>query len=332
MNLIGFAHLGRIGMAPLTMSVPILGAFTLGVPLPLVELLGLGVIGLCAHIFGFGLNDLVDLPLDRTVPGRQQHPLATGRLSRREAWAFVIVQVPLALGVYYLLGGTSLGLSILSLSIGLSVIYNLWSKQGRVPRFLAELALALSIGLLCLSGAALNAALIPAQSLLYAVTLILVLLLLNSVSSGLKDVKTDAAFGATSFVLSTGSRMLDGDTILITRTLWLYSAVLQSAICVCLLILLKLFEAAWPVSVLVCALSLFAALHLRLLLSLRSFRAVRRSMPLLNGYYNYAALVLIVAAHMPIGLRVICSLLVFALLIIPWRLSWRMARNRASLV
>jgi len=324
MKFTALGRLGRIGMAPLTISVPLLGAFTVGEPLALHELLGLGGIGLCAHVFGFALNDIIDQPLDRIVPDRQQHPLVTGQMSRLEAWVFVLIQAPLALSIYKALGGANPGLAVLSLSIGLSVIYNLWSKRGRLPRLLPEVALALSIGLLCLAGAMLKIAHPPAPSLLYAITLTLVLLLLNSVASGLKDLKTDAAFGATSFALSAGCRILDEDEIDIAKRLWLYSAGLQSAILVCLLVLLKLFDSGWPASVLVCGLGLYAALHLRMILTLRSFAAVRRSMPLLNGYYNYAALALVVAAEMPIGLRALCGVLVLSLFIIPWRLSWHM--------
>ncbi len=322
------AQLGRVGMAPLTMSVPILGALTLGEPLALRDLFGLAGLGLCAHLFGFAINDLIDQPLDRTVPALEQHPLVTGKLGRREAWAFALSQAPLALGLYYWLGGAGAGLAVLGLSMGLSVIYNLWSKRGHLPRILPEMALALSVGLLCLSGAMLPAGPLPVRSLLYALTLTLVLLLLNSVPSGLKDLKTDAAFGAVSFVLSTGSRMLDEDRIYIANGLRRYSAGLQSAILVGLLCLLKLFQAGAWVSVLVCALCLYGALHLRMILSLRSFTAVRASLPLLNGYYNYAALALIVAAQMPLGLQVLYGLLILWLLSIPWRLSWRIWRRR----
>ena len=327
-RLMALAQLGRMSMAPLTVSVPILGALTLGHALALRDLFGLCALGLCAHLFGFAINDLIDQPLDRTVPALQQHPLVTGKLGRREAWAFALCQAPLAFSLYYWLGGAGAGLGVLALSMGLSVIYNLWSKRGRLLRILPEIALALSVGLLCLSGAMLKTAQLPAHSLLYALTLALVLLLLNSVSSGLKDLKTDAAFGATSFVLSTGSRMLDSDRIHIAKALWLYCAGLQSAIFIGLLCLLKLFESSAPVSVLAGILGLYAALHLRLILSLRSFTAVRGSLPLLSGYYNYAALALAVAVHMPLGLQGLYGLLIFSLLSLPWRLSWRIWRRR----
>lgn len=278
-RLLALAQLGRINMAPLTVSVPLLGALTLGRSLALYEWLGLGIVGLCAHLFGFALHDLIDQPIDRSVPERQQHPLVTGRLGRQEAWIFVLIQPPLAVILYGLLGGTGEGLAVLCLSIGLGIVYDLWSKRGRVPRILSEVALALSIGLLCLAGAMLKTAQVPVQSTLYAVALTLVLLLLNSVSSGLKDLKTDAASGATSFILSTGSRMVDGDRVQITKVVWVYSAAIQSAIFICQVLMLSFFNPGLLAKALVMVLSLYAALHLRMLLATQSSSRMRSSMP-----------------------------------------------------
>ncbi|MBZ0310023.1 MAG: UbiA family prenyltransferase, partial [Anaerolineae bacterium] len=97
-KLLAFLRLGRVGMSPLTMSVPVLGAFSAGETSPHLWLLML--IGLSAHFFGFGLNDLIDHPIDRKTPYRQRHPLTTGRLQYGEAWAFVLLQIPLSLALY----------------------------------------------------------------------------------------------------------------------------------------------------------------------------------------------------------------------------------------
>lgn len=322
------AQLSRIAMAPLTVSVPILGLLAVDLSPSSGNLVGLGVVGLCAHIFGFGLNDLIDFPLDRTVTTRQRHPLITGALRKWQAWTWILLQVPLSLLIYRVaLDGNSTGLLILFLSILLSVIYNLWSKWGWLPRFLAELGLAASIGLLCLSGSALTGN-ISSSAALYALTLALVLLLLNSVPSGLKDLQTDTAFGADSFVQSTGTRMDDEDRMVISVALRRYSAVLQGSIIVGLVGLIVLLEPAPLVTILVILLTLYAALHLRMLLAVRSFQALRRSLPLLNGYYNYAALLLVLIDRMPRGLQGIVVVYVIGLLTVPLRLMLRLWRRR----
>jgi len=320
-------------MAPLTVSVPILGALTTGGSFSIVQLLYLGLVGLCAHLFGFALNDLIDHPLDRTIAARQHHPLVTRTLAAWEAWAFTLIQVPLALGVYaFLLHGGSLGLGLLGLSILLSVVYNVWSKWGRLPRILPELALAGSIGVLTLTGALTNSPTLPSLTLLYAFAMTLLLLLVNSVPSGLKDLKTDAAYGAKSFVLSTGTRMVDTDQMCVSKALWIYSFAIQLLLMLCSALLIPMSPPHWVIVLLVVILHSYAALHLRMILALDSFRALRRSMPLLSGYYNYAAVALLLIGWMPVGLQLFYEVCTLMVLLVPLRLGYGVWRRRYGVV
>jgi 4-hydroxybenzoate polyprenyltransferase len=303
------------------MSVPLLGAFSAGVQASGLSLVGLLLIGLCAHCFGFSLNDLIDLPFDRQAPYRQDGALIAARVSRKAGWVFALLQVPLAIGVYIFLDGQALGVGALCISISLSIVYNLWSKMGRLPRLLPELALAASILLLCFVGASLRPGLPDWVSLLFAAELGLILLLLNSVSSGLKDLKTDEVTGAHSFVLSTGSYMLGEDQMQLSTTLRVYSLILQLGIWLGGLCLVKLILPGWPIFLLVIVLSIFGALHLRMLLFMNSFSALRKSMPLLNGFYNYTALALLVSGSMPFWLDLVYGLFAAWLLLLPLRVS-----------
>ena len=320
---LALASLSRISLAPLTISVPVLGALSAGVPTSRLELLGLALVGLCAHCFGFALNDLLDLPFDRQADARQADALVTGRIGQVQAWAFTLLQVPVAFGVYALISGSAPGMAVLGLSVALSVGYNRWSKSGRLPRLLPELALALSTALLCLAGAWLAPGLPRFTSLLFAGALGLVLLLLNSVASGLKDLKSDQAGGARSFVIAAGCRMVGEDRMQLSRLLRGYSAAIQAGIWLCSLGLAALTRPGWPVSALVIGLSLFGALHLRMLLSLDSFSALRRAKPLLSGFYNYTALALLLSPGMPLWMVLGYGLFAAWLLSIPLRLSWR---------
>jgi 4-hydroxybenzoate polyprenyltransferase len=275
------------------------------------------------------LNDIIDAPLDRHVPTRQRSPLATGQLPLGLAWSFALLQIPLALLLYHLLsGGNRVGWPILGLSIGLSIIYNLGSKWGPFPRLLAELALAFSIGLLCLAGTLTQTTQLSPTSGLFALALALVLLLLNSIPSGLKDLKTDAAFGARSFVMALGSRMQDADRMVIPRPVWLYSLALQLVIIACFTGLIYLLELSWWLNLLIAWLLLYGSLHLRLVLATHTFSQLRHTRPLLNGYYNYLALALLVTEWMPLYLQLLCGLLVMALLLVPLQLSLRLWRQR----
>ena len=96
--------LGRLGMSPLTISVPIFAGYCSSANLSFGRILLLGLLGLCAHFFGFGLNDIIDNPIDRTVAHRHQHPLITGEIRRRDAWLFVLAQPIIAIGIYKVVG------------------------------------------------------------------------------------------------------------------------------------------------------------------------------------------------------------------------------------
>lgn len=333
-------------MAPLTISVPILGAVTGETSLDFSQFIGLGLVGLCAHCFGFALNDLIDLPVDRQLALRQSHPLITGALAKSQAWIFTLLQIPLALVIYlFWLHGSIFELVLLCTSVGLSVAYNLWGKQNLFSRtrhhpppylrsLLAEISLAVSVGLLCLVGVFLGIQdLAPRpQYFLFPFTLTLILLVVNSVPSGLKDLQSDAEAGAVSFALAWGNRVSSDDRLLLSQQFKAYVFGLLLAINLCLLALIALFRPPAPAVVIIVILAIYAALHLRMLLSLGTFKALRGSQPLLSGYYHYAALALTISGLMPLSLGLLYGALVLLLLAFPWTIAWRLWRARYQVV
>lgn len=322
-------RLGRIGMAPLTISIPILAAYTAVDTLPFAYILLLGVLGLCAHLFGFGLNDIIDYPLDRHVAYRQHSPLVSGQITLLQACSFVLIQPLLVLLIYLvLLRGSLVGLLLLAVSLALSVSYNLWSKRGRLPRLFAEITLAAAVGTLSLAAVLVFVETPPLPSLLFAGTLALILLLVNSVCSGLKDLKSDAELGARSFVLSTGTRVVGTDQVLISPVLWGYTIILQVLVAASLLILSHVGQLVWYQTLLITTLLFWGGLHLGYLLRARSFHSLRRRGPLLNGYYNFFALVIFVMPQLPPLLQLGYGLVLCALLAAPWRMAYRTWKKR----
>ncbi|MEI6332615.1 MAG: UbiA family prenyltransferase [Pseudanabaena sp. ELA645] len=318
----------RALMSPLTISAPIMGWLTVSKYLSVYEFLSLGIVGFCFHLFGFALNDILDLNIDKNAPSRKKSPLVIGKVKLWEVWSFTLIQIPVMLAVYYfLIQGSTIGLIVLCSSIILGAIYDIWSKQGNLPKFLAELALASSIGMLSLVGALSKTEQISLKSIIFALSLTLLLLLLNSVPSGLKDLKTDFESGAKSFVISAGCRMRDSDQIFIPKKVWIYSTILQVLIIVSLVLMMQLFVISWQTNVLVVLLTIYAILHLRMILSLKSFTVLRRSDPLLNGFYNYYATSLFVLDLMPFYLKIFYILHISILLVKPWYQGIQVWRN-----
>lgn len=324
-----YAMLGRLPMSPLTISVPILSAYAVGnADLSSTTWLGLIGLGLTTHLFGFALNDLIDHPVDRTHPARQHHPLTTGRLSRWEAWLFTLLQIPLAFGFFWLgLAQNGQGVGILVASLVCSITYDVWSKWGRLPRLIPEIALAASVSLLGISVMLARTPHPPTPAILWAVVLGMGLLLLNSMSSGLKDLQTDLGYGARSFVIAIGTRVEGEDRLWIPPALRRYSLWLQIAVLIGTAYLWVEFSPPLVVLFLSGILSLYGALHLRMLLTLTSWRGLLASLPLLHGHYTYTSLVLILADRLPLLLQLLVALLVFSLLQTPLRLALTMWRR-----
>jgi 4-hydroxybenzoate polyprenyltransferase len=297
---------GRPQLLPVSMSVPLAGALIQGAILSGFEVIILLFIGACAHLAGFIINDLMDFQLDRTVSIRQNSPLIRGEISVKMAKGFALLQFPLAIfGYVILLQGTSIGLLTLITSIACSFIYNRWSKWGQIPRIIPEVALALSIALLCMTGAfSVSTNVEPMQILFFAV-IGLVLLFVNSIPSGIKDINTDADYGANSFVLSTGSYAEDDGTLFLSQKLRLYTIGLQGLITSGILILIVRHRLHGWMALLIIVLLVYAWLHIRQMLTTNTLAQFKRNIPFLGGFYNYFAIYLIVWTGLPNIVKII---------------------------
>ena len=316
-------------MLPLSLSVPIIGALSLRQALNLVELIVLAGIGINAHFFGFVLNDLIDYALDKNSPFRQRSPLVRGEIKRWRAWLFVLVQIPIAFVLYkVVLNGHSSGLIWLAISVSLGIIYNLFSKWRWLPRILAELSLALSVMFLSISGASAFESNLPHQTFLFCGTLGLVLLLVNSVASGLKDIQFDSMFGARSFVLSAGTTVSRDGELTLSPLLKRYMVGLQLSITLLALILSMQYQIGIFVWIVLIILQAFAILHTLRLLQIQHIDEFPKVFLFLGGYYNYLVLVLLVWAYLPPLLQIIIGMLIIALLTIPFRRAWSTYRQR----
>ena len=217
-----------------------------------------------------------------------------------------------------LLRGTAVGFWVLFISFALSIVYNIWSKTGHFLRIVAEISLAVSVGFLCLVGALSQHVSLTTQSVLFAFTLMLITLLVNSVPSGLKDIKADQESGAKSFVLSTGCFVIAGDRLYISAKLRIFALTLQLAIIVALVLTAMQFAIPLFIRFAMLLLLFVSALHLLKLLSLRSFYRLRHSGPLFSGFCNYFALFLVLFPSLSINLKVIVGLVVLLVILLSW--------------
>lgn len=152
------------------------------------------LIGLCFHNFAYVFNDVIDLPVDRTHPDRQDDYLVRGDVSPGQALAFSIAQIPLALLLAWWMGAGVAALLVLTAGFALMTVYDVWGKRCPIPP-LTDLAQGLAWGSLALFAAL---ALGHAPTLTTAVATlhgVLFIFLINGVHGGLRDLDNDLARG-----------------------------------------------------------------------------------------------------------------------------------------
>lgn len=95
-----FARVGRLQTAAMEMGGLTLAAYIGGAPVAWLPYVA--VLALIIHAGGFGMNSAspYDLRLDRMDPAKRDHPIVAGRVSTRQAWAFVTAMLVLGFGMF----------------------------------------------------------------------------------------------------------------------------------------------------------------------------------------------------------------------------------------
>jgi 4-hydroxybenzoate polyprenyltransferase len=203
-----YLKLARSFNLALTAVAPVLGALSMGES-RLLRLVLLFFIGAGAHIFGFVLNDYIDMRIDRLSSELRQRPLVSGTITPGKALAFALggLAVMVALG-YLLVMGHPRAVVVLLLAAILATIYNFISKQfAGMDIFVAS-----AVFFLCVFGAVSAA---PDNEILYVSRLGWVVctlgglqvLFMNIVAGGLKDIDHDSQGGGRTFAVALGCRV-----------------------------------------------------------------------------------------------------------------------------
>ncbi len=194
----------RIHFVGYTSLWALLGAASVDPSRPLGFWLGLAALGTAFHFYGGVLNDVVDLPIDRTQPARAADPLVMGTISRAQALAFALLQLPLAFGLVLWLGGGLEASAWLAGAAAWMAVYDGFGKRCPVPP-LTDGAQGASWLCLTLCGASLAGGVSPLAVLVGASGLVHTLLI-NGVHGGMRDLANDHANGANTTALWLGMR------------------------------------------------------------------------------------------------------------------------------
>lgn len=177
-----------------SITMVLLGAATADRHLSLASIPALVAIAISFHLFAYLLNDVIDLPIDRTDPRRAGTPLVLGLA--RPAWAIAValLQVPLLTGLVFGLDGDGPALTSLAILLLAVTIYDIWGKRFPVPP-ITDLTQGVAWAALGWLGAEIVGGSTRWTVLLAAYFLIFIMLA-NGVHGSIRDLTNDRQHGA----------------------------------------------------------------------------------------------------------------------------------------
>jgi len=182
---------------------PLLGAATAKEQLDGFHLLGILGVAITFHIYVSLLNDIIDLPLDRTNPARAHYPLVSSAISPTMALTITLLQIPVAATVIYWQSGPLSAYVAVAVAFGMMTIYNIWGKRSPVPPVI-DVIQGIGFSSLVLFGSALTGGLTPLSWLTFALGILWMVLI--NLLGGLRDLHPDLAFGVNTTPIYFGMR------------------------------------------------------------------------------------------------------------------------------
>ncbi len=214
-----------------SLTLPLLGAATVVARPTPRELAGVVTAAIAFHIFAYVLNDVVDLPVDRTEPQRATYPLVKGTIGRWQALGIALAQLPLALAVTAYLGGGAPAFAAIGSSFALMALYNLCGKRTRWPP-LTDAAQATAWGALALYGALVVAGQTSRLTGVIVAFVVVFILMINGVHASLRDLPNDLARDMRTTAILAGVRPGNGIALYVPRRFSAYMWTLQALLTV----------------------------------------------------------------------------------------------------
>jgi 4-hydroxybenzoate polyprenyltransferase len=192
-----------------SLVLPLLGAATVSARLTIAQIIGLIGVATTLHIFGHVLNDVVDLPIDRTEPRRADYPLVRRAILPWQALCFAFAQIPIMFGFAASIGGGLLPYATLLVALVCTVIYDVWGKRGPFP-IATDAILGFTFALFVLYG---TLAVAGRPNILTGLVMafeMVFILMVNAIHGGLRDLENDQKHNAKTTATLLGARMHEG--------------------------------------------------------------------------------------------------------------------------
>lgn len=184
------------------------------------------VIGTAFHVFAYVLNDVIDLPTDRTDPRRVAKPVVTGLVSPPAALGLAALMVLIALAAAAEAGGATFA-AVAAAALGLGA-YDVLGKRTRWP-WLADGVQGLGWGSLVLAGAWSVGDMTPLASVIAAYVVVFIMMA-NGVHGAIRDLPNDSVHGIRTTARMLGAGVTATGDRFVPRLVLGYAWTLQAAL------------------------------------------------------------------------------------------------------
>jgi len=216
-----WARLVRLFSMGATVAYSLLGMATAGGHASVGQALAAVLVGISFHLFAFPLNDVIDLPIDRTNPRRADGPLVRGLIAPNTMLGVALAQVPLMAAVLLVADAGSGAFLSWILAVVTLGAYDLWGKRLPVP-FVADIIQGAGFAALVVMGGYWRGG--PGVVTWWVAAYIVVYIAqINAVHGGVRDIGNDTAHGARTTPVLLGCAV-DADGVpLISRSMIAFS-------------------------------------------------------------------------------------------------------------
>ena len=230
-NIIGYLQLIRLQTAATTALTPVIGGLIMGQN-DIFLLFILFLIGFLYHIYGFVLNEYIDIDVDKKSADLTKKPLISGAVPKKHALFIAVFSSIFACFLTIFFFPSVLPILFLVFALLLGGVYDIFGKI--IPGL--DFVLGLGFFFLCLMGS--STIIYDFTILTYIVCLIYFIHIAfnNSVEGGLKDVDHDYLAGAKTLATKMGV-FVKNEKLKITKKFVIFSFILK-LIFICLIILL----------------------------------------------------------------------------------------------
>lgn len=180
------------------------------------------------HFFTSWQNDFADFEIDRTHPLRKVGVFIEGIWPKNLLIQLALIQIPILFAIALLSHSKIDAYLYMASALGFMSIYNFFGKKCKYP-LITDIAQGIAWGSFSLFGASLFGNPINLISIFVALYFLLLMLIINGIHGGLKDLKNDQSHGAITACIFLGARVENGEVI-IPKAVYVYSILTHLAI------------------------------------------------------------------------------------------------------